>query len=347
MVWKRALAFICRSARIPNRLGLSHHLNSEQAARLDSALTLAGQHIAVPEGTTDLLDHKCLELCISLLDHRLTGNIFDSALVGALAVLGINEEDHTFASAMNYTPKLSAFIKIAQLLVLHKAIVEVEEGSAPDSLEAHDTMRLRFMTLNNPTPFAWALQLRGPGKQIRDSTTSIGYVRWSDDADILTYSRIRISTDGFREWVSQQVCKAQELFEQPLFLGPDDDRRDVVPPLSTSQLSDNPTVTSPGWNFLQDPRNKKALQGGGTHLLERVLGDVWLREIFCTFEADGTLTWNVARLNSYKRTAHEFLEILLLLVHISGGQPARGTEIVNLAYVNTGCRRKVFIEAAW
>ncbi|KAK1051286.1 hypothetical protein LTR74_016859 [Friedmanniomyces endolithicus] len=336
MVWKRALAFICRSAYRTNCLRLSHYLNAEQTVRLDAALSLAEGHIAHPDSTTELLDRKCLDLCVSLLDQRLTGNVYESTLVGFFAILGIDEANDTFLDAVKYTPRLSAFVKIAQLLVLRKAVVEVEAGSAADPLEALDAMRLRFMTLNNPTPFTWALQLL---------LRPWGYVRWSDDAETLNYCKVKMSMDDFRQLVRQQVLKAHRLLDRLLLVGVDDERRDVVPPFPLSQLSDNPANTTRGWNFLQDSRNKKAFAGGKTWLLQRVLEDRRLREQFCTFEVDESLTWNQSRLQSYKSSATEFLEALLLLVHITGGQPARGTEIVGLAHVNTACHRNIFLAA--
>ena len=38
------------------------------------------------------LQKACLEFCIALLDHRITCQEYDSPLVCALAVLGVNEE---------------------------------------------------------------------------------------------------------------------------------------------------------------------------------------------------------------------------------------------------------------
>ncbi|KAK6442801.1 hypothetical protein LTR95_000960 [Oleoguttula sp. CCFEE 5521] len=274
MVWKRAVAFVCRSAYIFDCTKLPHSLNGEQTARLDAALRLAEEHIAHPHGMTELLDRKCLDLCVSLLDQRLTGNVYSSALVGFLAILGIDEANETYLDATKYTPKLPAFIKIAQL-------------SAADPLDALDAIRSRFMTLNNPTPFTWALQLRAFGKQIRDSSTSMGYVR----------------------------C-----------------------------FCDNPASTTRGWNLLQDPRNQKIFKGGNTLLLQRVLEQTALREEFGTLEVDGAFAWSRARFQKYKTSATEFLEILLLLVHITGGQSARGPEILGLVHVNTACHRNIFLE---
>jgi hypothetical protein len=64
------------------------------------------------------LDKACLRLCITLLDHCLNGPIYDSIVVGFLAVLRINIKTNGFHEAMSYTPHLSALVKMVQLLVL-------------------------------------------------------------------------------------------------------------------------------------------------------------------------------------------------------------------------------------
>ena len=37
----------------------------------------------------------------------------------------------------------------------------------------------------------------------------------------------------------------------------------------------------------------------------------------------------------YEKQIKEYLKMLLTLMHVTGGQPARGTEITNLTYVDT------------
>jgi hypothetical protein len=64
------------------------------------------------------LDRACLELWIAVLDHQLLGKIYDSVIVGFLAVLGIDEENGRFYDAVRYTSHLSAIIKMAQMLVI-------------------------------------------------------------------------------------------------------------------------------------------------------------------------------------------------------------------------------------
>jgi hypothetical protein len=56
--------------------------------------------------------------------------------------------------------------------------------------------------------------------------------------------------------------------------------------------------------------------------------------------------WRRKTAEQYLKQATNFLELLLLLIHILGGQPARGTELLSLQLRNTihGLRRNIFIE---
>jgi hypothetical protein len=58
------------------------------------------------------------------------------------------------------------------------------------------------------------------------------------------------------------------------------------------------------------------------------------------------LTWNTQRVKAYVQLVQVFLRRLLLLVHTTGGQPARGTELLTLRWRNSNCceMRNVFIK---
>ncbi|EED14528.1 conserved hypothetical protein [Talaromyces stipitatus ATCC 10500] len=81
----------------------------------------------------------------------------------------------------------------------------------------------------------------------------------------------------------------------------------------------------------------EALPNGQRWLLNRVLKTEWLQEEFLDIQQPGyQVQWKIPT----------FLELLLLLCHITGGQPARGTEILSLRHRNTVHRRhrSIFIE---
>jgi hypothetical protein len=78
----------------------------------------------------ETLDKSCLDLCISLLDHDLRGDLFESVAVGFLAVQGIDVDKLILREACSYGACLSGFVKIAQMLVVQQAVVMTETGKA-------------------------------------------------------------------------------------------------------------------------------------------------------------------------------------------------------------------------
>ncbi|KAK3935013.1 hypothetical protein QBC46DRAFT_453791 [Diplogelasinospora grovesii] len=96
------------------------------------------------KGLQKSLDDKCLVFCISLLDHPLYGDIYDSLVVGFTAVLAIRETHEgkplkrpRLSEAVSYTPHLSAIVKISQLLVAERALLAVERDEADYPAQAY------------------------------------------------------------------------------------------------------------------------------------------------------------------------------------------------------------------
>lgn len=59
---------------------------------------------------------------------------------------------------------------------------------------------------------------------------------------------------------------------------------------------------------------------------------------------NSSLEWKPKALQNYGRQVNRFLEHLLLLVHLTSGQPARVTEIISVRHVNTMHHRNIFIK---
>jgi hypothetical protein len=125
----------------------------------------------------------------------------------------------------------------------------------------------------------WVLKLRSLGKRIRDTTTGLGHIIWSDDGEELRYKGFEITMTGLKRFVSQQVTIAQNQLHEILLINQVEDREAVVPVLNVRMLKDDPTIDQPGWSFLQDPRNTDLL-GHERWLLNRVAKLDWLQEEF-------------------------------------------------------------------
>ena len=72
------------------------------------------------------VDRACLDFVVSLFDHELKHNAYESALISALAVLGLRG-DGGWVSPLDYTTTYSAVIKLGRMLVLRQAYEERED----------------------------------------------------------------------------------------------------------------------------------------------------------------------------------------------------------------------------
>lgn len=361
--WKRLICFVCRTMDPEKKIELAHQLTPRQGASLDRLLSKGSNLLRMIQGNSgsspydnsangnDIeqakkeLDRECLIFCIYLLDHTLKGDLFESVVVGFLAVLAIDERKGIFMEAHAFTPALSRFIKISQMLVAQRAVLAVIEGEVDDPCDMLDDMRDRFLIHGSRSPFSWATRLRMYGRKVRNSTTCLGYISWSDDQEVVSYKSLELSMTQFRLFVSDLVHQGQDLLAQLFLLHPDEQREEVVPHLRLTRIKDNAAENCKGWSFLQDSRNKQELPDGQRWLLKRVLDNEWLRDEFV--QAKGVnkrAAWNNDAARDYIRKIDRFLQLLLLLVHITSGQPARGTETLSLRHTNTIHHRNVFIE---
>jgi hypothetical protein len=181
-IWKRLLCFIYRTTQPGQSIRLSHRLTGLQADLLFQVKQLSQQlyeqTVLNPLDPSTSLDPRllekvnrtCLLFCIALLDHILQKDVFESIVVGFFAILGIDEAEETFRGPYLYTPILSGFIKIGQLLVIQRSVLAVEEGLVDESSTILNEMRHRFLIHGCATPVGWALRLRTYGKRF-------GYVR--------------------------------------------------------------------------------------------------------------------------------------------------------------------------
>jgi hypothetical protein len=142
-VWKALLCFTYRTRQPAQLVLLCHELTSRQLSDLDETVRQADKMtrfkatsrptselaIAVLEQQTETMDRACLDPCISLLDHDLRGNLFESVIVEFFAVLGIDVGKGILKEAYHYTSYLSGFTKITQMLT--RRMTSTAKGSSP------------------------------------------------------------------------------------------------------------------------------------------------------------------------------------------------------------------------
>ena len=353
-VWHCLAAYVYRiQAYLGHNQSFEASLTLRQSQALQAAIRAVNE-VGEPELSGEhhagSIDHKCLELFISLLDQELKESLFQSIVISFLAVNGIQPVSGGFKDAIHYTTCLSAFLKIAQMLVVRKALMDVEEGKARYAADQLDEMRMRFLILDSRSPTSWILSLRMFGKAIRNTTTSVGQISWSDNSNRLSYREIRnLPMSVFCDVVKEQLKGAQKLFDHLLLLEPDEDRLQLDIHFDIRDLVDNVAENRPSYNFTMHPSNRnKSLPNRKLWLMTRLLNkEAEQRSFFKAVQTGtGPAILNIKAAEAYEKKVDTFLETMLFLIHLTSGQPARGPELLSLRHTNNrnGEHRNVFIE---
>lgn len=167
--------------------------------------------------------------------------------------------------------------------------------------------------------------------------TVAGNIRWSEDGSQVWYKEATsLRMEQFKAFIHTQEEKAWDQLDDLLMPHPGEPMKDARPSFSLGDLKDDMTSREPGWNFLQHPIKNDYLVDGSRWLLLRALSSATLRETFYKTGHDctETLKWRIEKANAYLDQVDSFLERLLLLVHTTCGQPARGTELLTLCHSN-------------
>lgn len=340
-------------ATLRNRMTETQGRGLEEISGLGHELLILQSHAettdtALFEQTQLALDRACLLFCVSLIDHTLKGDLFESVVVGLLAVEGIDVEKRTFKPPADFTPLLSGLIKIGQMLIMQRAVVAVENGEVTYVSDMLDDMHRRLLTGESPSPIGWAIWLRAYGKKMKNATTVAGHIRWSEDGLEVEYKeKTVLQIDDFKAFVHLQVQLLSEELTGLLLLQTAESSEDVVPAFSLRDLRDDSTNRTPGWNFLQCSANRAHLPDGSRKLLLRVLNNTTLRDAFLKDGNEATKPkWNATAVKAYLNKIDTFLERLLMVIHFTSGQPARGSELLTLCHSNgsLGQHRNIFIE---
>lgn len=328
------------------------------------------------------VEAKVLELLIAMLDQNVGDDEYRSGIVSGLAVLGL-DENCAWKGPSRATRSLSAVVTVSRMLVLYRAKLErsrkVREWTtkggfsratalrqAPAVFELVQKMVHEFMTLTafggKPTPMNWILMLRTYGLKVHYGTTADGVVDWVGDR--LLYGHVSFSMSDLRAMIHGLVHTARiRLLRDLLLLEVGDDGVEVgepqLPKVRMEELVDNAAEMRVGWNFIQDGRNTDAFGGieGKSWVSNRVAEAGRLREEFIDIPATGaaraagqqgpsSVVWRVRRIEQYRKALDAHRRDLLVLMHMTGGQPARGTEITTVRYKNgaDGAGRGIFVE---
>lgn len=279
-----------------------------------------------------------MRLCMLVLTQDMSkGTQYDSPLMHYLAVRGIDATSQTLRSPFTYTPILGRMLWIVRLIMLEITVpavawpelgLECKEAiaSVPDRVR---TMRAKHLCEGSWSPTSSILSQLAMGKKYNKVHQSPSNIHWSADAQTIYYGGEPVTLSRVRTMCSELIRQLQASMRSLVF-------RQAVPPIDLGSIVDSMAWSSEfrraEYSFITHVKNRDRTDVGWEYLYSRARQD---RKEWRLFRSTDRTKWNPAQKRAYLRKEGQFLQTLMLVMHVTGGQPARGPEIGSVKVSNS------------
>ena len=304
-----------------------------QGSQLLKARTLL-KALEFEEKEDDQLE-ALLQLSASFIFQKTEKDVFESGLVHFLAVLGIDEEMGRLRAANDFSYMLAGLLYDIRLLAIEYLLPSKDrEKQGSTEIENFLVKRKEYLADGSYSPTSTALSLLAYGKNLAMNHGNAGMILWSRDKKTMFIRGMAIELGKFAEMAQNMITVAEDiLWGEVLWMGKNE-RFEVA----LEEIEDDVTFTKRHYSFVSNEKN--GLDKGLDWMLERMEKTEQGRKI------RKNCSWQNHRVKSYLRTIDRFRELLLFIVHMTGGQPARGPEITGIRFKNGFFQdRNIFVMA--
>ena len=265
-----------------------------------------------------------LEFYESLIFQHVRGDTFKSAILHFLAVLGINEETRRLREANDFSYMLAGIVYCIRVIAAEIILPSEErEDQDDEDDERFKQARDNFLADGTYNVMSKALSILAYGKSIAMNHSNAGSVSWSTDRTEMSYKGRPISVARFGAMIRGVIDEAERKLWEDLMWTTTQEERFEIP---LEKLQDDVTWTRRGVSFVDNANN--GLQNKREWMIKRALSaaggkNMWKQGV-----------WSRVEVQKYLRKLDRFRELLLFCVHVTGGQPACGTEITTIRFRN-------------
>ena len=275
-----------------------------------------------------------LEFVKSFIFQRMWQDPYESGIVHFLAVLGIDEELGRLRAANDYSYMLAGMVYIVRVIGV-EALLPSDKRQEQDEAEVTEFLKQRkeYLADGSYGPMSWMISMLAYGKHITLEHGNAGMIDWPSE-EVMTLHGQRIYMAKFKAMVGDVISQAEHILWEELMWCGRKERFNI----QLDEVEDDVTFARRGFSFTSRPENK--LDKGQDWMLEQMMRVEHGRKL----RRDGA--WSRFRVKQYLKRIEKFRELLLFLVHLTGGQPARGPEITSLRFKNGFLQdRNIFVRA--
>ena len=267
-------------------------------------------------------------------------SLYESPLMHYLAVRGIDVEAEAFRPSFWYTSILAGVLWMARLIMLEVA-VPLEawptlglEGKAtiPSIPQRVRTIREKHLVEGSYSAVSSILAQLAMGKKYNRTHESPSNIHWSEDSQTIHYGGMPIPLAKVRTMGQQMVAQLGAMLQKLAF-------GIVLPTFPLGQLVDSMAWSSEfrrtDYSFIDHSKNPPEIQVGYRFLFQEAQKPNPIWKLFYTSSDSYEARWRSRVKQQYLVAEKRFLQALMVVFHIQGGQPARGPELGSVKASNS------------
>jgi Orsellinic acid/F9775 biosynthesis cluster protein D/Helicase conserved C-terminal domain/DEAD/DEAH box helicase len=337
---------------------------SQQERMMQEIIKLA----EVPNDDDDdeaTLKHALQNFFLALICHTVGSVPFRSPILSFCAMLARSKrialrtqvekgQPHTIGRWKDpgvYTSHLSALTWTAQLIIFNYAcfMKQDDENRIPVLL---GEICGKFFQQLAETPFGHILQWRLYLFEVSKNQLARFQARWSLDKKTVGYKGVELQMSHIPQLILSEYRKAYTFLHQDLLfegldklttVNPADSDPNPYVQLQAWKLKDDLDMADYGESWVTDPKNAELVQQAEGALLQCIQYSTQLRAMFLIKSAEGVVRFNNKAIDVYEAKVQDFLKRLLILCHITSGQPLREPEMLSILWRNTSRHRHIMI----
>ena len=269
---------------------------------------------------------KMMALSVSFVLQSLKGfDQFTSPMVHFAAVLGIDEEGVRLRKGEECSFIMAGFLYCIRVLFV--------EYTLPAATRAEQTrvdidrfleLRQKYLVVGGYCPTGFIIKWLGYGKTISMQSGNSPSVTWSrsGDRDMLYFHGKPLPISRFRSAIHDMIRDAEDILWRELMWSEDWQRFEI----DLMSINDDLASVQRGESFVTRAANQ--LGGKEGLMADRMMSAKKSKRLRVEKK------WRTTRVREYGQRVRDFLELLLALIHMTAGQPARGEEITPIRHRN-------------
>jgi hypothetical protein len=276
-----------------------------------------------------------LSFSMSFIFHKVYHKPFESPMLHFMAVLGIDEENNRLKEANDYSYMLAGLVYCTRVIGLEILLPSKSRTRQADAeYESFLQQRKQYLADGSMSVASNMISLLAYSKHIALNHGNAGSVFWIQEGRIMQLHGAQIVMEKFKWMVGKAIGDAEDLFWQRLMWTTNPSDRLAI---DIGNLTDDITFRRRDTYFVDNKHNRLASKWEDV-TMDRLLMSRQGKKM----HRDGK--WHTRMVREYLREVDKFRKLLLFCVHVTGGQPARGTEILSFRFKN-GCvrDRNIFI----